>query len=202
MAHVQECCCARRADEAAAGCRLSAAVEKGEKRRGAAATQADVDLLNTRVVTQLDSRDTCVVRKNKLRHAINRLQMERFARSRRQKIFIFPARHTRRRKRRKAGGSRDLDIDKLLEVQDSSDVKAPGLLLYTQDMPMAVLSNISTHLGIVNGALGRATGIVPDRDGMFRILLKREAILTAGSQILPHGFPVRIVHSPASLCTV
>jgi len=114
-------------------------------------------MLNTRVVTQLDSRDTCIVRKNKLRHAINRLQIESFARSRGQKIFVFPARHTRRKKAR----------DKLLEVQDSSDVKAPGLLLYTKDMPMAVLSNISTRLGIVNGALGRATGIVPDRDAKF-----------------------------------
>ena len=43
-----------------------------------------------------------------------------------------------------------MDIDKLLEVQDSSDVKGPGLLLYTQNMPAAVLSNISTPLRIVN----------------------------------------------------
>jgi hypothetical protein len=67
------------------------------------------------------------------------------------------------------GGGRpegNLDIDKLLEVQDSSDVKAPDLLLYTQDMPIAVLS---TRLGIVNGALGRVTGIVPDKGGMFYV---------------------------------
>jgi hypothetical protein len=65
-------------------------------------------LEDTRVVTQLDSCDTCIVRINKLRHAINRLQIESFARSRGQKIFVFPARHTRQKK---AGGSRDLDID-------------------------------------------------------------------------------------------
>ena len=134
--------------------------------RNAAVTQADVDLLNTRVVTKLDPDDTCIVRKNRLRHAINRLQIERFARSRGQTIYVFPAHHTRRRKARRW---RDLDIDKLLELQDSSDVKAPGLLLYTQGMPMAVLSNISTRLGIVNGALGRATGIIPDKDGMFHV---------------------------------
>ena len=134
--------------------------------RNATITQTDVDLLNTRVVTQLESRpdriNTCVVRTNKLRHLINRLQIENFARSRGQKIFIFPARHTRWKK---AKGTHNPDVDKLLEVQDSSDVKGPGLLIYTQNMPTAVLSNISTRLGIVNGAYGRAIGVVPDPDG-------------------------------------
>src|SRR6516165_7656517 len=73
-----------------------------KRARNATITQADVDLLNTRVVTQLESRpdriNTCIVRTNKLRHLINRLQMERFAQARGQKIFVFPARHTRRKK--------------------------------------------------------------------------------------------------------
>jgi len=143
-----------------------------KRARNGTITQADVDLLNTRVVKQLESRpdriNTCVVRTNKLRHLINRLQIERFARSRGQKIFIFPARHTRWKKAR---GTRNLDVDKLLEVQDGSNVKGPGLLLYTQNMPAAVLSNISTRLGLVNGAQGRAVGVVPDPDGLFLTLL-------------------------------
>jgi len=44
---------------------------------------------------------------------------------------------------------RNFDVDKLLELQDNSDVKSPGLLMYTKDMPAAILSNISTPLGIV-----------------------------------------------------
>src|SRR4051794_23709957 len=32
-------------------------------------------------------------------------------------------------------GMRNLDVDKLLEVQDSSNVKGPGLLMYTLFMP-------------------------------------------------------------------
>ena len=82
---------------------------------------------------------------------------------------------------------RDLDIDKLLEVQDSSDVKSPGLLMYTKGMPAAVLSNISTLLGIVNGAQGRAIGVIPDPDGTytFQTLLRLESILTTNSQIYP-----------------
>jgi hypothetical protein len=104
----------------------------------------------------------------RLRHTINRLKIERFAQSQGQKIFIFPARHTRRKK---AKGARDLEVDRLLEVQDSSEVKGPGLLMYLQNMPIGVLSNISTRLGIVNGAQGRAIGVVPDHDGRFYALL-------------------------------
>ena len=46
--------------------------------------------------------------------------------------------------------------------------------MYTQNMPTAVLSNISTRLGIVNGAQGTAVGVVPDPDGMFRTLLVKK----------------------------
>ena len=138
-----------------------------QRARNATITQADVNLLNTKVVTHLESRpdriNTCIVRTNKLRHVIIRLQIERFARIRSQKVFILPARHTRWKK---AKGTRSLEVDKLLEVQDSSNVKGPGLLMYTQNMPAAVLSNISTRLGIVNGAQGRAVEVVPDPDGI------------------------------------
>jgi len=139
-----------------------------QRARNTTITQADVDLLNTRVVTDLESCpdriNTCIVRTNKLRHLINRLQIERFAPSQGQKIFIFPARHARWRKPK---GTHNVEVDKLFEVQDGSNIKGPGLLMYTQNMPTAVLSNISTPLGIVNGAQGRAIGVVPDPKGMY-----------------------------------
>jgi hypothetical protein len=44
-------------------------------------TEVDVDRLNSRVTTQLEMRpdrtNTCIVRTNKLRHLINRVQIER-----------------------------------------------------------------------------------------------------------------------------
>ena len=104
------------------------------------------------------------MRSNKLRHLLNRQQIERFARSRRQKIILYLARHTRLKKASKA---RNIDIDRLLELQDNSDVKSPGILMYTKDMPAAILSNISTPLGIVNGAQGKVTGVVSDPKGYF-----------------------------------
>jgi hypothetical protein len=75
------------------------------------------------------------------------------------------SRHAITTRRKKAKGTRNIDVDKLLELQDNSNVKSPGLLTYTKDMPSAVLSNISTPLGIVNGAQGKAVGVVPDPDG-------------------------------------
>jgi len=141
-----------------------------KRARNGLLTEADVDLLNSRVVTRLEMRsgrtNTCIVRTNRLRHLINRLQIERFARKRRQKIFIFPAHHTRWKK---AMGLRDLAVDQLFEVQDGSDVKGAGLLMYTQDMPSMILSNICTPLGIVNGAQGKAIGVVPDPNSMYLI---------------------------------
>jgi hypothetical protein len=73
-----------------------------KRTRDCTLAQTDVDLLNTRVITNLESRpdrlNTRVVRSNKLRHLINRQQIDAFARSRQQKVFIFPARHTRWRR--------------------------------------------------------------------------------------------------------
>ena len=142
-----------------------------KRARNGCITQADVDRLNTRVISQLESLPDLIfiVRSNRLRHTLNRLQIESFARSRGLKIFVFPARHTRRKRAR---GSRDLYVDKLLEIQDKSDIKGPGLLLYAQGMPAMALSNISTRLGLVNGARGRAVGVVPDPEGTFPTLLQ------------------------------
>ena len=66
--------------------------------RNGTVNQADVDLLNNRVMMQLKSHlnqlNPCIVQTNKLRHAINHLQIERYAQSQGQKIFVFPACHT------------------------------------------------------------------------------------------------------------
>ena len=97
---------------------------------------------------------------------------------------------------------RDIDIDKLLEVQDSSDVKGPGLLMYMKGIPAAVLSNISTHLGIINSAQGRAIRVIPDPDSMFQTLLHREFILTTNSQILSDRFIIRAVHTSSQMYIV
>ena len=87
--------------------------------------------------------------------------MRRFAEARGQDIYVFPAGHTRTKKKHHG-----LRIDNLLGIQDGEGTaKGPGLFLYTKGMPITVLFNICTPLGLVNGARGTAAGIVTDPDG-------------------------------------
>src|SRR5438045_1503678 len=122
---------------------------------------ADLETLNRRLADSLflgDSLDSvCVSRSNKHRHHINRLQMRRFAEAKAQNIYVFPATHSRTKR---TNGS--LKIDELLGIQDGNKNKGPGLFLYTRGMPVAILYNSCTPLGLVNGAKGIAAGIVLD----------------------------------------
>lgn len=129
-------------------------------------TTADVDMLNRRVTQTLPLGGldcVCVTKTNDRRHHINRVQIERFAEARAQDIYVFPA--TFSRTKMMHGGLR---IDELLGIQDGQgNAKGPGLFLYTRGMPITILYNICTPLGLVNGARGIAAGIVPDPNGMF-----------------------------------
>ena len=133
--------------------------------RAGAITAADVATLNGRLTQSLplgDGLDTaCVTRSNKRRHHINRLQIRRFAESRGQDIYVFPAAHSRTK--RVQGGLR---IDDLLAIQDGEgSAKGPGLFLYTRGMPATILLNVCTPLGLVNGAKGIAAGLVHHPNG-------------------------------------
>ena len=129
--------------------------------RAAALTEEDLHLLNSKVVTSLYKPElknaTTVVKLNVLRHQINRLQMEHFARSRSQRIYIFPAQHSR------VASVSPLHVEDLLQQADQG-TRAPfqGLFFYTPGMPVTILANISTLLGQVNGKRGTASGIVVD----------------------------------------
>lgn len=56
---------------------------------------------------------------------------------------------------------------KLFWVQDRGTVTRLGLLYYTESMPTALLSNVCTLFGLVNGTRYQVIGIVPDDNGMF-----------------------------------
>jgi hypothetical protein len=134
--------------------------------RAAAYTTDDVALLNSKVITSLFTPElenaTSIARFNSLRHHLNRLQMEHFARSRSQKIYIFPALHTRT----KSTTLSSVHPEDLLRLPDQgANIPFPGLFLYTSQMPAMVLTNACTTLGLVNGARGIATGIAVDPTG-------------------------------------
>ncbi len=129
-------------------------------------TQADVLMLNEKVVTGLILNDPLnnivIVQWNKTRHLINRLQIERFARSIGHDIVIFPAQysHTKRE-----GGKVILQKD-LFPIQDGDyGATDPGLLYYCKGMPVALLTNRCTALGMVNGVRSTMYGIITWCDG-------------------------------------
>jgi hypothetical protein len=130
--------------------------------RSAALTEDDLTLLNTKAVTSLMTPQledaTTVVKLNSIRHQVNRIRMEHFAQARCQKVYIFPALHTRT----KSTGPTNLRlrVDDLLQQPDQgTKIPFPGLFLYTPNMPAVILTNICTLLGQVNGT---TVGVVVD----------------------------------------
>jgi hypothetical protein len=95
-------------------------------------------------------------------HHVNRLQIEHFARTRSQRIYVFPALHDRVRT---TGPSHLYAEDLLQQSHQGTRIPFPGLFLYTPQMPAILLTNICTALGQVNGARGIASGIVVDPTG-------------------------------------
>ncbi|KAJ5198759.1 uncharacterized protein N7498_007876 [Penicillium cinerascens] len=141
--------------------------------RTATLTHDDILVLNSKAITSLDDprlhATTAVVKLNALRHIINRFQIERFARSKRQRILIFPALHTRTRS--SAPTDLTLHADDLLGLpEQGAKIPFPGLILYTLSMPTMLLTNICTPAGLVNGATGEAVGVVVDPDADFHEL--------------------------------
>jgi hypothetical protein len=134
--------------------------------RAAALTEEDLALLNKKVVTSLFAPElegaTIVVKLNVLRHHINHAQMEHFARCRSQRIYIFPAQHSRAT----STTSSPLYLEDLLQQTDQgTKIPFQGLFFYTSGMPAVLLANICTRLGCVNGTRGIASSIVVDPTG-------------------------------------
>jgi hypothetical protein len=63
-----------------------------------------------------------------------------------------------------------LPLDDLLtHADESTKCPFPGLFVYSLDMPVMILANVCTSMGIVNGAIGTTAGIVPDPSGISYI---------------------------------
>jgi hypothetical protein len=136
--------------------------------RTGALTEDDLTLLNAKTIISLDAPQLedaiTVVQLNSLRRQVNRIRLEHFARARRQKIYIFPALHTRTKSTRPT--NLRLRADDLLALPDQgTKISFPGLFLYTPTMPAVILTNICTPLGLVNGAPGSVGGVVIDPAG-------------------------------------
>jgi len=130
-------------------------------------TEEDLALLNTKVIASFFMPElenaTFVVKLNALRHRINLTRIEHFARRRSQRIYIFPAQHSRAT----STSSFSLHLEDLLQQRDQgTKIPFQGLFLYTKGMPAVILANICTLLGHVNGTRGTPSSIVVDPSGM------------------------------------
>jgi hypothetical protein len=135
--------------------------------RASALTEEDRALLNSRVITSLFMPElegaTFIVKLNTLRHHINLARMEHFARCQSQRVYIFPAQHSRTT----STSSSPLYLEDLLQQRDQGTmIPFQGLFFYTPRMPALILANISTLLGHVNGTRGIPSGIVVDPSGL------------------------------------
>jgi hypothetical protein len=136
--------------------------------RTAILTHDDILVLNSKAITSLEEprlyATTAVVKLNALRHIINRSQIERFTRSRHQRIIIFPTLYTRIRSATPTNLT--LHADDLLGLpEQGAKIPFPGLILYTLSMPTILLINIYTPTGLVNGATGEAIGVTINPEG-------------------------------------
>jgi len=144
--------------------------------RQAALTEDDVTRLNAKTIPSLTDADsenaTIIVKLNTIRHPMNRIRLESFARRKSQRIYVFAATHSRT----KSTGPTNLRLqahDLLLQPDRSAQIPFPGLLFYTRDMPTVMLTNACTPLGQVNGATGTAVGVVLDPAGKSQFEYKR-----------------------------
>lgn len=136
--------------------------------RSGTLTSDDLLTLNSKAITSLANPHLqtaiAIVKLNSLRHVMNHLQIECFARARHQKIFAFPALHTGTRSSGPA--ALQLRADDLLGLPEQG-AKVPflGIIPYTLSMPTMVLTIICTPAGLVNGATGQAVGVAIDPEG-------------------------------------
>lgn len=56
---------------------------------------------------------------------------------------------------------------KLFQIQDGSPVTKSGLLYYPKSISIAMLSNVYTLIGLVNGVRYQVVGIISDENGML-----------------------------------
>ena len=129
--------------------------------RGRHLNQDDLQLLNSKVISHLSFKSVAfslvIVRQNALRVQINRLAITDFASSYKQKLYLFPAYHTR---------VKDLALDIFYDIPEcGSTVSGPGIFYYTYDIPVVLNCNISTVLGLVNGTRGYAKRVMLDPKG-------------------------------------
>lgn len=126
--------------------------------RSAALTDEDVMVLNAHTVRNRIANgetppDIEIERENVKREAQNRRKLEVFARSRGQRIYLFPA------KTYPPSSDKLRYHRKMLRVGEVGAWKGAGFLPYSKGMPTVLLDNVMTSKKLVNGTKGTTEGV-------------------------------------------
>jgi hypothetical protein len=124
-----------------------------ERARSTTLTEEDVTILNSQTVAARVARgevppDRAVIRINQLREDVNLTQLEIFATKNAQKIYLFPSRHVTPNV---ATIDHALLVRMMFQVGEVGNLKGPSFLAFTKGMPVMLLQNTRTSLGLVNG---------------------------------------------------
>jgi ATP-dependent exoDNAse (exonuclease V) alpha subunit len=169
-----------------------------ERARSGTLTEDDVTVLNSQTIAARIARgkvppDRSVIRANRLREQVNLQQLEIFAQKRKQKIYLFPARHHAP----KVAGLDRADLLKMMfQVGEVGTLKGPGFVAFTRGMPVMLLQNTNTSAGLVNGMTGTAEEAVLDKaiQGRFRTSPYVTLVDCYNSLLGPARRPIRALY--------
>ncbi|PMD37125.1 hypothetical protein L207DRAFT_432503 [Hyaloscypha variabilis F] len=135
-----------------------------ERAKTVSLTNADIDFLNSKTRAEKESRGepipgTAIRTLNEERYDFNRLAIEKFAMDHGQRIWLFPATHSRSRA---SLGQARISVATMLAIGDTTAYKGPGILFFTPNMPFMLLANVGTRVGLTNGKMGKAIDVVMD----------------------------------------
>lgn len=144
-----------------------------ERARSATLIEEDVAILNSqtvaaRVARGEDPLDQAVIRINQLREDVNLTQLEIFATKNAQKIYLFPSRHNTPNV---ATIDHALLVRMMFQVGEAGKLKGLGFLAFTKGMPVMLLHNTRTSLGLVNGMTITVERAILDTDVQRMYLL-------------------------------
>ena len=134
-----------------------------------------------------------MIRVNRLREQVNLQQLEIFAQKRKQKIYLFPARHDAPKV---AGLDRSELLKMMFQVSEVGTLKGPGFVAFTRGMPVMLLQNTNTSAGLVNGMTGTAEEAVLDKaiHGRFRTSPHMTLVDCYDSLLDPARRPIRALY--------
>lgn len=134
-------------------------------------TQKGFDLLNNKIAEKLPISNNLslvvIIQSNAKKILINCHRILKLAKKKSQDVYIFSASHIRSKTRNK----NLVTSKKIFQVPDGGAITRLGLLFYTKSIPITILSNVYTSLGLVNRVRYISVSIVLDHDSIFNLRL-------------------------------